>query len=92
MKKSILVLFVLSLFATSSMALTNGEIKKCTGMLHACFQGNYSLLVDLNPSSELECEDACNSALANLGAACDLAECVSRCNVAFDIDTVNMCD
>lgn len=81
------MLFVLTLYAGSAPALTTGEIKKCTGKRHACFQSNYSLLVDLNPSSIDECIDACGSGLATGRGinACTDDGCVSRCNVAFDL-------
>ena len=93
MKKSVFVLLFLTLFAGSAMALTKGEVRKCTGKLHACFKGNYSLMVDLNPTARLHCILACNNSdLAQIGGGCETAQiCQSRCEVAFDLIT-NMCD
>ena len=90
MKKSIFIALLLTLFAGSAMALTKGEVMKCTGQLHACFGANYKGLVDLNPTSSDECLNACASDLSN--GHCSIQECTSRCNVAFEIDAVNMCN
>ncbi|MCB0412882.1 MAG: hypothetical protein KDD50_01015 [Bdellovibrionales bacterium] len=87
MKKIVLAsLLALSFISATSHAAGNEE-KKCTGRLHSCFQGNFDLLVDLNPTSISDCESACTGDLAVAGDknSCSLEECVSRCEVAFGI-------
>lgn len=90
MKKPIFALLILMLFTGSAMALTKGEIMKCGGQLHACFQGNYNLLVDNAPASSFECQLACESDMSSVGStACSLGDCEHACEVTFEIDQLS---
>ena len=82
------------LFTGSAMALTKGEIMKCGGQLHACFQNNYNRLVDSNPISTFECHVACDGSWADISIdnRCSRDDCVTACSVTFDLDLSSSCN
>jgi hypothetical protein len=61
--KTLITAFTLALLlaaGSTGAAAAGNEVKKCTGKLHACFKNNFDLLVDLSPTSSVDCVLACS--------------------------------